>query len=316
VSARRGVARVLAPAKINPVLEVLERRADGFHELDMTMLAVDLCDQIEARVTQNGDVKLAIEGPAATSDIGTGPDNLAVRGARCVLDEARARGLVAADAGLDLRLSKQVPSRAGLGGGSSDAAAAAVAALSALDVELPANLVIAKLAEVGSDCAFFLAAGNTGHARCRGRGERVEALSHVADSWSFALLVPGLECPTAAVYRALEFPLRAPEGVTTVTADLFERSEDDARRTLFNRLERAALRAVPELQNWRAPLDREGASHFRLSGSGSAFYGAFRSTAHARESLDRLVAASVEAGLEVRGNWVVHPAGFGTRTLA
>ncbi len=315
-SADRGVVRVLAPAKVNPALAVLARREDGFHELDMTMLAVDLCDVVEARAVAAGaePVSLELGGEAASADVPTGPGNLAVRAALAVVEEARARG-ADPSRGVALRLEKRVPSRAGLGGGSSDAAAAAVAARAALGSDLPDAVLLARLAELGSDCAFFLAAGNSGYARCRGRGERVEALPSPAPGWSLAVVVPGIECPTGAVYGALEFPLSASGGVPTVRTDLFERSVDDARRALFNHLESAALRAVPELEAWRRLLDREGAEHFRLSGSGSAFFGLFRDGSEARRVTERVRTAAVEAGLEVRGSWTLAPAGFGAKLV-
>ncbi len=306
------VVRVLAPAKVNPALAVLSRRADGFHELDMTMLAVDLCDVVEARAVDGPGVSLELGGPAASADVPTGPENLVVRAAAAVLEAARAHGGLL-HPGVALRLEKHVPSRAGLGGGSSDAAAAAVATRAALACDLPDEVLLDALAELGSDCCFFLAAGKTGYARCRGRGERVEALDAVSRSWCAVIVVPGIECPTAAVYRALGFPLSEAEGTSTVRPDLFERSLDDARRSLFNHLENAALRAVPELEAWRRLLDRENASHFRLSGSGSAFFGLFRDAADAEKSAARIGAAAVEAGLEVRDNRVVRPAGFGVK---
>ena len=308
---RPGV-RVLAPAKVNPALAVLERRADGFHALDMTMLAIGLWDVVGARPVADRGVSLELSGPAASADIPTGAQNLAVRAAEAVLEEARARGSDHA-AGLALRLEKHVPSRAGLGGGSSDAAAAAVAARAALACDVPDDVLLERLGELGSDCGFFLAAGKSGYARCRGRGERVEGLPAPPPGWWIALLVPDLECPTGAVYRALEFPLSDSVGTPTVPTDLLDRSVNAARRSSFNHLESAAQRVVPKLAAWRRLLDRENASHFRLSGSGSAFFGLFRDASDAARANERMRAAAVEAGLGVRGDWVVPPAGFGVK---
>ena len=105
--------RVLAPAKVNPFLEVIERRADGFHEIDTTLLAVELGDEVRARATRSGTVELAIDGPFASADIPLDERNLAWRGAAAYLAIAKAVGRP--DAGVELVVTKNVPSQAGLG---------------------------------------------------------------------------------------------------------------------------------------------------------------------------------------------------------
>lgn len=307
---RPDVVRVLAPAKVNPHLAVLGRRPDGYHELDTTMLAIELCDVLEVRLRERPGVELDVHGPQASADVPLDASNLVWRAAERVLSLA---GGGAAAAGVALRLEKRIPSRAGLGGGSSDAAAAAVGVRRALGSELGDAELARVLSELGSDCAFFVLAGNTGHARCTGRGEIVRTLPVDERIRSVVVLTPALESPTAAVYRALAESLSARERAPTV-ADV-GLADAGALRALRNDLEEPALRVVEGLSAWRELLDRSGGSHFRLSGSGSSFFGLFHDAPRARRASEFLAAAAAREGLALRGCWVVPPAGFGTRIL-
>ena len=292
--------RALAPAKVNVWLEVLGRRADGFHELDTVMVALELCDEVRARRTATGAVDLRVTGPAASADVPTDERNLAVRAAWVALELAREAGVCDARAGLELVLDKHVPSQSGLGGASSDAAAALLAGAKALGLE-PSALGAAareRLAALGSDCAFFLEAA-TGAARCTGRGERVEPLTALEPAWHVALVVPAVVSPTAAVYRALEpadFGNRPPPDLASRALPLHQP---------FNRLEAAALRAVPELAAWRTLLDDATPGAFCLSGSGSSFFALASDPDDARRLLDAVLLAAGERGLATRGTWAL-----------
>ena len=314
MSARAGdrSVRVLAPAKINAWLGVLARRADGYHEIDTGMLAVDLCDVVEARaVPGRGGVRLSVDGPHASADVPSDQSNLAYAAASAALALAARDGSVATDLGVDLRLTKHVPSQAGLGGGSSDAAAALLAVERACEFQLDSSRAHEMLAALGSDCVFFRAAASTGFARCTGRGEIVAPLPAVDRAWNIALITPRVAAPTAAVYGALAGLLIKPSTPLIVRPDVFDLGEAAARNSLFNRLEDAALALLPELRAWRALFDANAASHFRLSGSGASFFGLFRERELAAASLERLLAAATSRGLPSRGAWVLHPAAHG-----
>ncbi len=292
-AARAGVVRAIAPAKINLSLEVLGLRADGYHEIRTSALAVDLCDALEARPTRTGEVRLSIAGPAASPDVPADGTNLVARAARAVLEEGKARGAIGRDAGVDLALEKRIPSRAGLGGGSSDAAAGWLATAACFGLELPPAVRDRALAGIGSDCVFFAAAGATGHALCEGRGERVSARTYPAPSIRVAIATPEIECPTAAVYRAFVPRALGP------------------RPTSANDLEDAALRAFPGLARWRRLLP----GRWSLSGSGSSFFALFETDADANAALDNVRDAARDADLALRGSWVVRPAGHGAKLL-
>lgn len=295
--------RVIAPAKVNPWLGVLGRRRDGYHEVELGMLALELADTVEACATESRGISLEVTGPAATKDIPTGKRNLAWRAAQAVL-ELRPRG----DArGVALTLDKHVPSRAGLGGGSSDAAAACLATARALGLEASDAALVEILARLGSDCPFFLVASATGFARCTGRGELVEPLPSLwSDRW-LVLVVPELEVPTAAVYANVSVPVPPVHGSIALAG-----SDAEVRATLYNDLERPALAAVPDLARWRSLLDAIQPG-FRMSGSGSAFFVLFADHAAAAACASAVGDTAGELGLGTRGCWVTRPAGHGVR---
>jgi 4-diphosphocytidyl-2-C-methyl-D-erythritol kinase len=316
-----GAARVvhaLAPAKINPWLEVLGRRPDGYHDLQTWMLSIELCDRVEARPRADGEIRLALGGPCASADIPCDASNLAWRAAEKALEVVRRAGpaspaLGGAAPGVELHLEKHIPSQAGLGGASSDAAATWLAVLAAHGIETSESIAESALAALGSDCVFFAKAARTGLGWCEGRGERVTVGARVSAPWVVALLTPDVRCPTASVYAALRKPLRLPARRNSLPAAWFEMPAAAVRGHFFNELEAVALDAIPALVPWRNALDACGGEHFRLSGSGSSFYGLFDTRDEAEVLLERIVGAARARGLTARGRWITRPAGFGAR---
>ena len=201
--------RASAPAKINLYLEVLGLRADGHHEIRTWMMAVEPSDSVAARATRGSGIALSLTGAQASPDIRADETNLAWRAAQAVLDHGRARGQVDTRAGLELALEKNIPSGAGLGGASSDAAAAWIAAQAALGFEVSISETQAGLERLGSDCAFFFQTARTGFGRCEGRGERVLEEVSPPTRWSVAILTPAVSASTAQVYAALRIRLSA-----------------------------------------------------------------------------------------------------------
>jgi len=299
---------VAAPAKINPLLTVLGKRADGYHELDTLLLAVELGDTL---VMERADgVSCVLEGPFASADVPTDDRNLAVRAARAALD------LVQGATGARLVLHKDVPSQAGLGGGSSDAAAAVAGVEALYGVDLGADARASLLAELGSDCVFFDVARATGCARATGRGEVLEVLpapEGLDGEWWVAIVTPEERCPTGAVYAAYGTSLSPPPEVPTVPALVGMRASE-ARDRLYNGLEAAAFAVSPGLLRWRDAVEAAGEGHFRLSGSGSSFFGLYDTAALATEGLVRVLAEARRRELAVRGRWVTRTCGHGSQT--
>jgi 4-diphosphocytidyl-2-C-methyl-D-erythritol kinase len=301
--------QLLANAKINPTLRVLGRRPDGYHELVTTLLALDIGDSVSVAVADADSIE--VTGAFATPDVPLDGSNLALRGADA------ARVVLCARTPLAVSVTKRLPSRAGLGGGSADAAAAALATRLALGGDVDDRVLGAlfdrALGEIGSDCAFFHAARATGVALATGRGADVVPLEG-APGWSIALVIPAVECATPDVYRALGVTAReiSPvdiEAEREAARVLFASTAHDARALLVNDLESAARRAQPDLDDWFELLAEVECGHFRLAGSGSGLYGLFDDPADARAALERIETAARGRGLGLRFTAVAGAAG-------
>jgi 4-diphosphocytidyl-2-C-methyl-D-erythritol kinase len=257
-----------APAKLNLFLEVHGRRPDGYHEIRTVMHPIGLEDELEFRARRRRGV--VVEGD--TSELGEG--NLIVRAAR-VLERIAGRALGAA-----VRVRKRIPVGAGLGGGSSDAAATirALAALHRLDLE-PRALSDAAAA-VGSDVAFFLEART---ALCTGRGERVVPLIP-AGRLNFVLVLPDESIATPRVYAAFKLALtRFRKDASQFLRFWSERNLAAIGGALFNRLEQPAFKLAPRLKALKRRMIALEPLGVLMSGSGSSLFALCRSRPEAAE---------------------------------
>lgn len=301
---RRVVGRRLrlrAPAKVNLHLEVLRRRHDGYHEIETVLQAVGLFDTVEVALDEQWlghepDITLEVDGPVR--GIPADETNLCWRAARLFCQEQRVSGA------LRLRLHKEIPAEAGLGGGSSDAAAVLVACDRLFGTGLePAELE--KLAtRLGADVPFFIRGGTQ---LGRGIGAILTPLASV-HSCQFLIIKPGLNLSTSDVYGRLNLGLtvHSPKASIAVIKPILARFPQKTWPG-FNRLEDVVLPGQPGLQRLVHEL-RETAVVAMLSGSGSAVYGVFP----ADRDLAKLAGGYAEAGLYVR---VVgpHPGGVEIR---
>jgi 4-diphosphocytidyl-2-C-methyl-D-erythritol kinase len=266
ISRRDCAVRVWTPAKVNLFLEVLGRRPDGYHDLATLMVTVGLYDTLEIRETASPEVRLRCDQPG----LSTGPDNLVCRAAELLRDRAGAR------AGVEVRLSKRIPVQAGLGGGSSDAAAT----LAGLDRLWRLGLGrdgLARLgALLGSDVPFFF---HGPAAWCTGRGEVVEPL-RLGGPLDFVLASPDVGLSTASVFKGLVLPEDPVDGGPARRAAEGGDVEELGRR-LFNRLEEPAMRLCPEVAGLRRRLAGLAPAGVLMSGSGSTVFALGRDAADA-----------------------------------
>ncbi len=261
---RNAPVSVRCPAKLNLFLEVVERRPDGYHNLDTVMQAVDLYDDLEIVAQPDAGLSLECSDPCLPCD----ETNLVLRAALAL---RRAAG---GSAGARFRLAKRIPMQAGLGGGSSDAAGALVGLNQAWGLGLSTEDLRQVAAAVGSDVAFFLYGGT---ARCRGRGELVEPVP-VNAQFHYILLFPGVGVSTAEAYARLRFPL-TPRGpsASIVFDSLLAGDVTGLGRALFNRLEGPAFGIHPSLAEAKRRLAASGLFEgVCMSGSGSALFGLCR----------------------------------------
>ena len=247
--------RIEAPAKVNLFLEVLGKRPDGYHEIVTVMQTVGLSDTLE--VAEGEGFEIEVEG----IPIPPGGENLVLKAARLLAETAGTRK------GARFRLLKRIPPGAGLGGGSSDAAAALMALDRVWDLKASKEDLAGVAARVGSDVPFFL---HGEAALCRGRGELVEPLGALS-VMPLLLIWPGLALSTRAVYEAVETPGPGARDVQGFLAALKTGDPGRLESACFNRLEPAALKVAPglaEVPRWMGGLGLKA----RMTGSGSAFY--------------------------------------------
>ncbi len=241
----------LAPAKVNLGLSVLGRRADGYHELHTLFAALSVGDRLWVEPAPQG-VALEVRGAALSE----GPDNLVYRAAVAYLEAAGWPG------GVRVVLEKRLPLAAGLGGGSSDAAAA----LRALAQLYPASLDLKALAlRLGADVPFFL---GPPLAEGRGVGERLRPLGPMEAH--LVLLNPGIPVAAAEAYRQLR---REEWGGELDIAAILQAVQAGEEPPYWNSLEKPVFRLEPSLEELKGRLRQAGLRGVLLSGSGSSFFG-------------------------------------------
>ena len=264
--------QVLAHAKINFSLKILARRSDGFHEIETLIAPISLCDEIKIEKQARG-LNFQCDDPSVPQ----GDDNLVVLAAKAFFDQTKQKG------GISIELQKKIPHGAGLGGGSSDAAATLLALNQLFEAKL-SNEELAKLGStIGSDVPFFIFGSA---ATCKGRGEIVSP-TQLKKKLSILLLKPGFSVSTSWAYARWQ-ESRAIPGVSYV-------AQEFAGQTFVNDLERPVFEKfvfLAELKAWLLKQPEVGAA--LMSGSGSTMFAAMRQGAdvdlvakRARKELDR-----------------------------
>jgi len=253
---------VQAPAKLNLALTILGKRDDGYHEIDSVFQAISLCDEITLRELNGaGRVALRCHGPVAVPD---GEGNLAWRAARIYLDES------GAGSGLEISLYKRIPVGAGLGGGSSDAAAVLIGLEALSTRKLGRERLHDLAARLGSDVPFFLHGGT---ARCRGRGERVDPLPDPPATF-FVVLVPDVQVATAHVYKNFISGLTGGDARASLGAEVARfLITKDIGHFFWNDLEATVVRLFPSVRACRDAFRNLAHPHrVLLTGSGGALF--------------------------------------------
>ena len=274
--------RALAPAKLNLTLDILGLRPDGYHELDMLMQAVSLCDTVKIAAETGEARRLVCEDQGGNPMPGLPADgrNLAWRAADVFF---RDTGLP--DPGLSIRIVKRIPAQAGLAGGSADAAAVLRALNALYDTPLRPKELLELGAECGSDVPFCIRGGT---ARVRGRGEQVRPV-RLDPIQHYVIVKPPFGISTPALFRASDAhePARRPD-TDALLRCLRKNDLQDAGGLLCNVLEPVAEREHPEIGQIRESLLALGACGARMTGSGSAVFGLFAGPREAKRACEAL----------------------------
>lgn len=257
-----------ASAKVNLVLEVLGKRPDGYHELSTVMQAVDLFDRltVEAAAT----ITLETSEPALPTD----DRNLVVRAARLLQEAA------GTEAGARIVLDKRIPLAAGLGGGSSDAAATLLGLNRLWGLRWRRERLVELAVKLGMDVPFFL---GRGRALGTSRGEVLSALPGVG-GYALVLVNPGVGLSTQEVYGRVPPGWRAEsDGTRRMLDALKKRNVVRVAGALTNHLEHWVEPAMPVIGRMKAALLAAGALGAAMSGSGPTVFGLARSLDQARQ---------------------------------
>ena len=273
-------------AKINLYLDVLERRADGFHDIETIFQTVDLSDTLEFEPHAAG---IAVES------------NLVYRAAKLLSGEA------GRDLGVRVAIHKRIPVAAGLAGGSGNAAAALVAIDRLCDLRIPKDRLGELALMLGSDVPYCLEGGTMA---ATGRGERLTPLPPIHPVW-FVLLHPRIAVSTPWVYNHPDLPRNAApriEGRTRGFDEAIARlASGDIAGTLFNAMESVVFVQYPGLGQLKQRLLDAGCCGARMSGSGPTVFGVCTSESQAREVATRFrdvgwtIAGPVFKGLMAEG---------------
>ena len=285
------VCFVRAYAKINLTLDVLRQRTDGYHDIATVMQTVDLYDTICLSATEDNQVQIVCSMPELSND-----ENLAIRAVHMV------RQRLAIKQGVLIELHKRIPIAAGLGGGSSDAAAVLLALQHWWQLQLSPTDLLNIASSLGSDVPFFLTGGL---ALCEGRGERVTALSsHWPRTMRWLLLLkPAINVSTAAVFRNLPASDYTDGRHSRAVCIALTAGQTPKLEDLHNCFERSVLETYPEVALSRADLLQAGASFVKLSGTGPTLFAPFPDLTYAQKVQKQLQTQ----GYEVYLSRAIHP---------
>jgi 4-diphosphocytidyl-2-C-methyl-D-erythritol kinase len=273
-------------AKVNWNLRVLGKRPDGYHELDTVLQTISLHDTITLTVTESPEIILSCDDRF----LPTGADNLVYRAATAL--QAR----FAPAKGVHIRLEKRIPAQAGLGGGSSDAAATLLALTHLWQANAPVQKLLEIASDLGADVPFFFFGGT---ARGVGTGKDLAPLPDAPDQF-LLVLKPNASIQTSLAYKSLK-----PRSLTSAEAKTIlsssqqgEISDSFDSKVLQNDFEPVVFELEPEIKRAKVTLMKAGAEAALLAGSGSAVFGIFDSG----DAQERAIQV-----IELEAGWRVFP---------
>jgi 4-diphosphocytidyl-2-C-methyl-D-erythritol kinase len=257
---------IWAPAKLNLGLRVVGRRNDGYHDLETLFVAIDLYDHLTFTKRIAGGVSLEARSSwdgRTPAGFPLGEQNLIVRAIRLIEQDCGIH------ASLSISIEKSIPIAAGLGGGSSDAAAALVAMARLYGLDLPHEHLTAWARQLGADVSFFL---GTPIAEGWGRGDSLRPARLFSDWWA-VLVSPPVFLSAKEVYGGLDLTSKARRVNFTNCRD--REGFLAALRRIQNDLEPVVIRLAPEISLWQGRLREQGAAGVFVSGSGPTVFGVF-----------------------------------------
>ncbi|WP_316572790.1 4-(cytidine 5'-diphospho)-2-C-methyl-D-erythritol kinase [Neobacillus sp. YIM B06451] len=253
---------VKAPAKINLSLDVLHKRPDGYHEVEMIMTTIDLADRLELSRSDDGQIRIISQSRYVPDD----ERNLAYQAAKLLKDRFHVKD------GVTISIEKVIPVAAGLAGGSSDAAAALRGLNKLWGLGLSLDELAVLGAEIGSDVSFCVYGGT---ALATGRGELIEELPSPPTCWVI-LAKPYVGVSTADVYKKLDVSAIVHPDTKSMIQAIRDKDYDRVCANVGNALEEVTLKQYPEVAQIKDQMKRFGADAVLMSGSGPTVFGLVR----------------------------------------
>ena len=253
---------IRAPAKVNLCLKIIKKRPDGYHEISTIFQKIGLFDELTLQKTAAPGIRLTVDNPAVPSD----RTNLVYKAAELIM------GHCGADWGVDIKLYKRIPAGAGLGGGSSDAAAALDGLNRLFDLGLSLHNLQEHAISLGADVPFFLSPWPT--ACASGVGEILQQVHLRPELW-FVIVFPRFSISTAWAYATYSKDIILTNQRKNI---ILPNSIDDlaqVRTLLHNDFEQVVIPRHPEIAAIQQSLMQAGAEGTLLSGSGSSVFGVF-----------------------------------------
>lgn len=262
-----------APAKVNYLLDVIQRRVDGYHDLRMIMQRIDLCDEISLVLTDTPKISVR----CGKNGVPDGDGNIAWKAAKAVLD------LSGTTNGVDITIIKNIPVAAGLGGGSSDAATVLMGLNELLKLELSDKHLMKVGVTLGADVPFFIFKKT---ALAEGIGDLLIEMPYMPSAWVL-LINPGVHVSTGWVYKNLQLTngrelAKLPNSYKTVK---------DVCAIFKNDLESVTIPAFPVIDTIKKMMIQYGAVGAMMSGSGSTVFSLFENQVTAEKARSEIIVA-------------------------
>ncbi len=266
-----------SPAKINLFLKVLNKRNDGFHNIETLFQRVDLCDQITFQTNSSGNIKISSDH----RDVPCGKKNLVYQVYALLKKEHKAVK------GVDVKIDKFIPVAAGMAGGSSNAASALIGFNKIFDLGLSSAQLLAYARMLGSDIAFFLY--DTNWAVGTGKGDQIRPLDIGVKLWQ-VVVVPCVKVYSAEVYKAHNLQLtKRNDDVNILIYNLKKKDINAVGSLLQNDLEDAIIRICPKLLRLKEALKLFDTQGVMISGSGPSVFGLTRSQCEAQKTATEML---------------------------
>ena len=259
-------------AKINLALAVKKKRKDGYHEVELIFQEIDFHDKVQ--LSKSDSIKFSTNSLLLQNETG----NLCITAAKALVSEFNIPGI-------EIHLEKRLPIGAGLGGGSSNAAAILRGGLELYGIEFPKEKLISIAGKIGADVPFFLIGGT---AYGSGTGEILNSITMTTD-YHVLIILPEIHISTAWAYKNLNLTLTRKNDDYKFRGFRFQNLDlAEFRSEFYNEFENLVFSHYPKLSLIKSELYHRGADYASLSGSGSALYGLYSSRSSADHALEIL----------------------------